>query len=181
MTRSWQSAVVLAGLFMLASCSHQPDQAAQEPGFYGWQMTAKVAINTPDNAGTGYASFSATPALFELSISGPFGTAQTRAKCTQFQCSVSSSNEDERIHPIVDGRINMLPDLHLPIAYLPQWLMGDISEQTPTSMGWQAEINQWQTLSERTVPRALTLSYDDEYRIKILITSWRPLSAAETL
>ena len=181
MTRSWQLRVLLVGLFLLASCSHQPDHTIQKPVSDGWRMTAKVAMNAPDNKGTGYATFSATPAFFELVVSGPFGTSQTRARCTKTECTVSSSDQDERTQPIIDGRVNMLPDLPLPIAYLPQWLMGNISEQTQTAMGWRADIDQWQTLNDRTIPKALTLSYGDDYRIKILVTSWRPLSAPEAL
>jgi outer membrane biogenesis lipoprotein LolB len=59
--------------------------------------------------------------------------------------------------------------------------MGNISEPSATLTGWQADISQWQTLNDRTIPKALMLSHGDEYRIKILITSWRPLSATEAL
>ena len=181
MTRSWQLTIVLIGLLLLASCSHQPDHAIQKPVSDGWRMTAKVAMNAPDNKGTGYATFSATPAFFELVFSGPFGTSQTRARCTKTECTVSSSDQDERSYPIIDGRVTMLSDLPLPIAYLPHWLMGNISEPSATLTGWQADISQWQTLNDRTIPKALMLSHGDEYRIKILITSWRPLSATEAL
>lgn len=181
MTRPWQLTVLVVGLLLLASCSHQPDHAIQKPLSEGWQMTAKIAMNTPDNKGTGYATFSAIPGFFDLVVSGPFGASQTRARCTQIECTVSASNQDERSYPIIDGRVTMLPELPLPIAYLPQWLMGNISEPSATLTGWQADINQWQTLNDRTIPRALMLSHGDEYRIKILITSWRPLSATEPL
>lgn len=154
----------------LLACSFTPTTKPEG----NWAVSGKIGITTPDQSAAGFIQWKQQGKDFDIYVSGPLSTGNTRIKGNIASISLTTGGKTvEGLNPqqVIYDELGWF----FPIENLPFWLKGQVAPYSPASQ----EINDDKQLSQIRQDRWQVdfLRYNDYYelpeRIRISQGQWK--------